>query len=183
MPDSSFEAYRLLWCFQALASAAIGGRDDAMGLAHASLIAVVAATPSRPLWAAAAAVRVLSTVSKMPNCWDSTYWQLMTDAALLWCLATSQPFARLQATVRAQMAVFYAASAFWKLNTSFLDPKTSCASVFAAQHAALYAPAAAPWAVAVAPAATLAVEALVAAALALSPRAGGVLALGFHGAI
>merc|ERR1712091_51921 len=74
----------------------------------------------------------------------------MTDAALLWCLATSQPFARLQATVRAQMAVFYAA-----------------------QHAALYAPAAAPWAVAVAPAATLAVEALVAVALALA----------FHGAI
>ena len=43
IPDSSFEAYRLLWCFQALASAAIGGRDDSLSLAHASLIAVVAA--------------------------------------------------------------------------------------------------------------------------------------------
>ncbi|KAH8067949.1 hypothetical protein JL721_7168 [Aureococcus anophagefferens] len=136
MPDSSFEAYRLLWCFQALASAAIGGRYDATGLAHASLIAVVAATPSRPLWAAAAAVRVGATVSKVPAVWDSMYWQLMTDAALLWCLATSQPFSRLQATVRAQMAVFYAASAFWKLNTSFLDPRTSWRSVFAAARGA-----------------------------------------------
>lgn len=42
---------------------------------------------------------------------------------------------------RLQMAIFYAAAGFWKINTSFLDPRTSCAPIFAVSLISEHCPA------------------------------------------
>lgn len=70
--------------------------------------------------------------------------------------------------VRVQLAIFYAASGFWKLNSSFMHPQRSCGSIFAVQLLE-YLPAAATtaasplprWAAAAGPTLTLLAEVLV----------------------
>ncbi len=49
-------------------------------------------------------------------------------------------FAEAAAAARNQLALLYFAAGLWKLNTSFLHPSYSCASVFAAQLADKYWP-------------------------------------------
>jgi len=85
-------------------------------------------------------------------------WCAETDAALLLALAagllSAAPRAsssalaaknelaeRVAATVRWQMAFFYLGAAFWKVNTSFLDHRYSCAPLFFASIMAAYLPA------------------------------------------
>ena len=81
-------------------------------------------------------VLALWVVLKVPYSWDSEYWQVQTDAtvvASLCLLPASLVVPAIYETVRLQMAVFYVAAAFWKINTAFLDPTTSCASIYIAQ--------------------------------------------------
>ena len=42
--------------------------------------------------------------------------------------------------MRSQLVYFYAAAAFFKINTAFLDPRYSCASPYVAQLLAAYLP-------------------------------------------
>ena len=81
-------------------------------------------------------VLALWVVLKVPYSWDSEYWQVQTDAtvvASLCLLPASLVVPVIYETVRLQMAVSYVATAFWKINTAFLDPTTSCASIYIAQ--------------------------------------------------
>ena len=71
-----------------------------------------------------------------PFSWDSEYWQAQTDATVVCTLTLlkAAPFVpMISTTVRLQMAVFYLGAGFWKINTSFLDPASSCASIYIAQ--------------------------------------------------
>ena len=64
------------------------------------------------------------------------YWQAQTDATVVCTLTLlkAAPFVpMISTTVRLQMAVFYLGAGFWKINTSFLDPASSCASIYIAQ--------------------------------------------------
>ena len=75
-------------------------------------------------------------VLKVPFSWDSEYWQAQTDATVVCTLTLlkAAPFVpMISTTVRLQMAVFYLGAGFWKINTSFLDPASSCASIYIAQ--------------------------------------------------
>ena len=79
-----------------------------------------------------------------PMLWESHLWCAETDAALLLALVAAPPqpaagsalahknrlAARVASTVRWQMGLFYLGAAFWKVNTSFLDHRYSCAPLF-----------------------------------------------------
>ena len=117
---------------------------------------------------------------------DSHWWCLQTDLVVLLALGFGR-FGDAVPTLRRQLAVFYLASAFWKLNTSFLDPASSCAGVFGAQVLAYYAgpagPALAPALARAAPALTILVEFAIGLAMLFEGRAAVPLAVGFHFAI
>jgi hypothetical protein len=106
----------------------------------AVIVATAALRPAHTVTIAALTVRLVDTVMLIPMCWDSFYWCLQTDAALLTLLlmeGARQTDARRAALatwwadlVRQQLSIFYVAAGFWKCNTSFLDPRTSCAPIF-----------------------------------------------------
>ena len=87
-----------------------------------------------------------------PMLWESHLWCAETDAALLLALVAAPPqpaagsalahknrlAARVASTVRWQMGLFYLGAAFWKVNTSFLDHRYSCAPLFFASIMAAY---------------------------------------------
>ena len=82
-----------------------------------------------------------------PFCWDSIYWCLQIDGGMLLLLLVcglAADRAALAAwwatTARMQLTLFYAASAFWKLNTSFLDHRFSCAPIYFVQLLVGYLP-------------------------------------------
>ena len=96
----------------------------------------------------ALAVRVLASLSLWPHAWESHYWCATTDFTLLLALVTrlaeKRSLSLLAAErtaavtdasriVRYQVAVYYLSAAFFKLNTSFLDHRYSCASPYLAQ--------------------------------------------------
>jgi hypothetical protein len=79
----------------------------------------------------------------MPVMWDSYYWCLQVDGGLLLCVGYLALVRGLSAdshadslaawwatTARQQLAIFYLAAGVWKVNTSFLDARTSCAPIF-----------------------------------------------------
>ena len=120
------------------------------------LVGAAAAQPSAETLALALLVRLADMVARMPVIWDSWYWCLQIDGGLLVLLlrylivgsgksakpewwADAQKAARTDCesmaswwatTARLQLACFYLAAGFWKINTSFLDPRTSCAPIF-----------------------------------------------------
>ena len=93
--------------------------------------------------------RVWETVKAMPFVWDSDLWAIQNDVAIALGALT---------TVRWQFAAFYFFSGFWKLNTSFLDPRASCATIFFAQIAARFFPFASLSFAKIAPLATVSLE-------------------------
>ena len=67
-----------------------------------------------------------------PYHFDSAIWKMQTDAAVLVALALHEREHTMTAcgwVVRGQMTVFYLASGFWKINSAFLDHRTSCAPI------------------------------------------------------
>ena len=67
-----------------------------------------------------------------PYHFDSAIWKMQTDAAVLVALALHEREHAMAAcgwVVRGQMALFYLASGFWKINTAFLEHRTSCAPI------------------------------------------------------
>ena len=96
--------------------------------------------PSTPVACVALSVRLADAVMLMPTIWDSYYWCFQTDGALLLMTILTRPWRSTKSaltlsswwsdTVRLQLSVFYLASGVWKINSSFLDVKTSCAPIF-----------------------------------------------------
>jgi hypothetical protein len=82
-------------------------------------------------------------MDKSPFVWESNLWTVQTDLVMaLWLLINEQND---DATVPCQtveemFCIFYGAAGFWKLNTHFLDPNASCATVFFVQNLAAYMP-------------------------------------------
>lgn len=150
-------------------------------------------------------VVLISDFAKCPFIWDSEFWCIQTDVAFaLACIETcgvvgfvangapslemrSQIYASATRAIKAQMTIFYAAAAFWKLNSAFLDPHASCAPIFVAQLIDLVWPSwpmpriATRWLVSSAPLLTIALEGGIAIGLGgLSERLGVLLALALH---
>ncbi|KAJ8614473.1 hypothetical protein CTAYLR_000852 [Chrysophaeum taylorii] len=146
---------------------------------------------------AALATSCLRMLSRIPFAWDNEWWDLQTDAVLCWSLLQwisddgcgwVLSAAR---TTRIQYALFYSAAGFWKLNSGFLDPTTSCATLFFTQHLGRLASVVgadrakriAPAVAKVAPTATIALELGVGVAMFAKPKLGAVLAFVLHAAI
>lgn len=116
--------------------------------------------------------RSLARLDAAPFVWDSEYWCLLSDLAV-WPMSDS-----VEATVAAQWSVLYLAAGLWKLNRGFLNPKTSCATIFSAQlfNSPVLAQAA--------PASIAGLELLIGIAFWLAPATVGVpLCLAFHAAV
>lgn len=92
-----------------------------------------------PKWFAAPAVlsRWLMIAWKAPWIWTSNVWGLQTELTFLygclWFGATDRAVSETSWILRWQLGLFYAAAGFWKLNSAFLDPTSSCATVVTVQ--------------------------------------------------
>lgn len=102
-------------------------------------VAIVLVRPRRWTLAVALACRIAATLGKLPFVHDSKNWWLQTDVTLLIFLLKDGRIER--ETVLKQMSLFYFFAAFWKVNTSFLDPRYSCSSIFMAQLLSAFVPA------------------------------------------
>eukprot|EP00747_Dinoflagellata_sp_TGD_P218069 gnl/TRDRNA2_/TRDRNA2_90365_c0_seq1.p1 gnl/TRDRNA2_/TRDRNA2_90365_c0~~gnl/TRDRNA2_/TRDRNA2_90365_c0_seq1.p1 ORF type:complete len:553 (-),score=53.67 gnl/TRDRNA2_/TRDRNA2_90365_c0_seq1:13-1671(-) len=95
-------------------------------------------SPSPLMWSILLCIRNVARVMKMPYIWDSDYWALSLDVAFLMSQVAVYKHAprdhsvlRAAPAVQALLAMFYFAAGFWKVNSSFLSPRTSCGSIFA----------------------------------------------------
>ena len=92
--------------------------------------------------------RILKWLTRIPFTWDSEVMCGLTDLAFVANVIAYDPVAGREASlvaslggcIRRIMAWFYFFAGFWKLNTSFLDHRYSCASVYFAQLIDAYAP-------------------------------------------
>ena len=104
------------------------------------LVIALFARPSPRILVLAIGLRCCHTLALMPIIWDSFYWCLQIDGAglllcvsLTWLHGSAEPgqVAWWWASIaRHQLSIFYTACAFWKLNTSFLEARTSCSTIF-----------------------------------------------------
>ena len=140
--------------------------------------------------AAAHLTKLVLFFMRLPFVWDHEWWATLNEAALVAAclLSPHDPAPAFFEAARVQLLLLYASAAFWKLNTSFLDPTTSCATVILMQQLVAFAPpalasTAAAAVAACAPTLALAVELTIPALLFLRPRAGVALALLFHGLV
>ena len=133
----------------------VGSTMDRGALALPLLVLVAGLVPARwPVPFAAMAVRALTNLAKGSFMSNSQMWATQMDAAVLLALAACvcrRPAGRARfltplsaseelevvcacaRTIRWQLALFYFASGWWKLNSSFLHPDYSCASLFMVQ--------------------------------------------------
>lgn len=95
----------------------------ALGLSAATLVHRPSA---RSLWAAVAALQLLTVWLQMPVL--GNHWLLMGffSLAVLFALPRREPWKWLAPTVGTIFIVFYAFAAFAKLNSAFVDPSVSC---------------------------------------------------------
>ena len=114
-----------------------GLADDVWVAINASVLLGTLAlkVPSTKWTGVALLLRLYSTWTHFPIIFDMFYWSFQLDAGLLLLLLCSSASRESLAawwaeTIRLQLALFYLACAFWKLNTSFLTPRVSCAPVF-----------------------------------------------------
>ena len=99
------------------------------------LIGALLWKPSLRLMAATLVLRNCARVMSMPFVWDSEYWLMLTDVSLLISMfwpgaASGGHLLHVEKFFRCQLALCYAAAALFKVNSSFLDPRTSCAPIF-----------------------------------------------------
>lgn len=88
-------------------------------------IGVGLAFRSKVAWQALLLLRCCARIHSAPFVWDSEWWCMLTDLAIVAGCS--------EATIGAQWSALYAAAGIYKLNQGFLDPRTSCASIFSAQ--------------------------------------------------
>ena len=111
--------------------------------------------PNAPLLLLAHAANIWLHASRAPFIWDHELWDMLTEFVMVVGITahmieqhttpkseytTNRIIARCAPAVRLMMIIFYAAAAFWKLNSSFFDPIASCAPVFIMQLIAAYVP-------------------------------------------
>ena len=146
-------ALALVWSLQQALILYASGLACSLQTVLVAALVFTAAWP--PTLCCALAVRVLASLSLWPHAWESHYWCATTDFTLLLALVTrlaeKRSLSLLAAErtaavtdasriVRYQVAVYYLSAAFFKLNTSFLDHRYSCASPYLAQILAAYVP-------------------------------------------
>ncbi len=158
--------------------------------------------PARPLVAASAlALRAVTNLSKGGSLGNSQTWGAYTDCALVaslvgeaasskvWLRPLDAPAQRRVVYAAApcvlwQLVLFYSASGFWKINSSFLRPEYSCGAMFSVQLAEWLPDAlafrVAPLLAIAGPSITLGVEHLIPLAQAASPAAGVAATVVFH---
>ena len=127
---------------------ALAGQPTAVLLGLLTLLGLFPTSP--PLLATTLIARAVSNLAKGAALGNSQTWGTLTDLSLLgalyetlalrgrWLppLSAEEESAIVRScapAVRVQLATVYAASAFWKLNSSFAEPRRSCAAVFALQ--------------------------------------------------
>ncbi|KAL1521817.1 hypothetical protein AB1Y20_021468 [Prymnesium parvum] len=204
-------AYARLWCLNQLAPFA----DK--GLAAIGLLGAAGPVDSRPIctldWTlrlplvllnlsfcsvptllAAHVANVLLFCWWLPIVWDHMSWAVVIELTFIACTLCS---ARGTVTelflgcARVQMVSLYFVAAFWKLTSSFLDYRTSCATVLVAELLTALFPE--PWLPAggvvsvlllrAAPMLTVILEFAVSLLLAFAPRLGVLLGMSFHLAV
>ncbi|CAK9050962.1 unnamed protein product [Durusdinium trenchii] len=130
------------------------------------------------------AVKLMMFAYRMPLVWDHECWAALTELSFLFW-GEEKNFRSFWQLCRGQLLLLYASAAWWKLNTSFLDPRTSCSTVILTQLLSAYAPhelalQLAPLIVRLAPIMGLAGEAIIAVLLLVRPALGVVTASAFH---
>ena len=139
--SDSFSAVLRVWCVHELMKLVYAPSLSAWVVFCFGLLSFTAAYPTPHMAIVALAVRLLDSLVLVPVIWDSYYWCLQLDGGLLLLLlgqrawlpggpAKSSYASWWAETARLQLAVFYFASGFWKLNSSFLNVHTSCAPMF-----------------------------------------------------
>eukprot|EP00434_Breviolum_minutum_P031016 symbB.v1.2.027433.t1/scaffold2815.1/size69651/2 len=158
-----------------------------LALAGACLASVAGGKNSLPLLRCAHGIKLLMFFLRMPMVWDHECWAALTEVSFLVTCQTTEAtsISRFWSLARAQLLLLYASAAWWKLNTSFLDPRTSCGTVILVQLLSTYVPEAlaeevAPLVVRMAPILGLLGEASIAFLLWLMPKVGTLSALMFH---
>jgi len=94
--------------------------------------------PARATLSAGLLARLAMHVAQAPFMWDSCYWCALLDTGLIVAALLAGPrdgdFVDMAASMtRRQMAIFYMAAGFWKVNTAFLDPTHSCGTLVIVQ--------------------------------------------------
>ena len=156
MVSDGLAAFTLLWCAQQALLLFYTQLASPFDKLQALLVAAAALSSAwPPVLCAALAARIYANVACWPNAWESHFWCAQTDAALLAALVlqmVSAPAGRRSGerrtcalqdanrVARCQLAFFYASAFVFKLNSSFLDHRYSCASPYLAQLLAAYLP-------------------------------------------
>ncbi|KAJ8603760.1 hypothetical protein CTAYLR_000307 [Chrysophaeum taylorii] len=145
--------------------------------------AAIAAPTSKGLVCAALLARVGNLFTRLPCAFDAEVLSSLSDATVFLAIVT-QRVRSLPETTRWQLATFYFAAGFLKVNTSFLEPTTSCASTYFIQILDVLAlPTLAPFAFRLAGLATIALECGIGVSFAVSPRLAVFLAVSLHAGI
>ena len=201
-PLAPLAVYTFLWGFSTQLEAIKGPLGGPLGPWVISLLLLCLAAAMRPqntpLVTMAYSMRIVWWLTRWPMMWASEIIGGLTDLAVVLHLVvqdgddSSVLTEYLSTSMRRQTAWFYFFAGFWKLNTSFLDHRYSCASVFFAQLLDAYVPphlltaTLAELAIRAAPAVTVAIEVGVGVLMLLGEwsarcRAAGVaLALALH---
>lgn len=112
-------------------------------IAQAAVCAGVAVWPSKWLLAIAVASRLTQFALRFPFTFDSEVLQMLLNSAVLLHILSSRKKHASQAlgmTTRRMLGIFYCFAGGWKINSSFLDYRYSCGSVYFAQLIDAYAP-------------------------------------------
>ena len=157
-PRAVFTTYARLW----VATEALLLHHDPFVVPHryyvyALVMAFVAATlrPSKATLCAAMLIRIAMFNAQAPCIWESNIWANIVDlafvAACLSCPNVDAVVPSCANVTRLCMGFFYVGAGFWKINSAFLDPRASCASIYVVSLVS-YLPAALtpPWLVRVA---------------------------------
>ena len=152
MPPDPLAVYTALWGISTQLEHIKGPLGAPRGPWLVGLLLLCMATAFSPqrrtLAALAFSMRCVWWLNRWPFMWASETIGGLTDLAIVWHLmladvdrsSASQLTAGLGFSIRRQVAWFYGFAGFWKLNTSFLDHRYSCASVFFAQILDCYVP-------------------------------------------
>ena len=180
--ETKLRSYVILWC---LAQVVLDWKFGSLSnhgvyeYVQAVLIVATLAVDSRWLTAVTFLARTGGLFVRVPNTFDAEYLGAITDLTVgLAVLLNLSP----ETAIRAELGIFYLAAAFWKVNSAFLDPRSSCGTTYAVQLiSAMGLPSVQFWAVRVMPWFTILLEGGIGvAALARWSQLAVVLCLALH---
>ena len=145
------------------------------------------AAPSQRMLLVAHIVNLALFFIWMPMVWDHMCWAAVLELTFVVFSLSGSDRTFLPAA-RTQMCCLYIVAAFWKLTTSFLDFRTSCGSLLFAELASTLVPetmlpvggATAEALLRAAPTLSALLEFAIGPVLAVMPRMGIILSIGFH---